>query len=166
MSEATDVVRYLERYRSVISTIILAHGVRSDDVGEVFRRVESALLAHAPSDAAAAATAITTAARQAALDWRRRHPPADDASPWPDGPLIDVSDFDDLGLPVSELDVIEAMRELPRRCQILLWALLGGIPDSFFAETARLHVAGSIGPMRARCLVRLRENLRRAHETP
>lgn len=76
-------------------------------------------------------------------------------------PLVDHTDFDDLGLGLTDEDLIEAIRRLPRHCQVLLFTLLGGLPDGNYAQLSQGAgmAVGSIGPTRQRCLKRLREDL-------
>ncbi len=57
----------------------------------------------------------------------------------------------------------EAFARLPDRCQQLLAMLLADPPFSYAEISARLRIpVGSIGPLRARCL----ERLRRSHAFP
>jgi DNA-directed RNA polymerase specialized sigma24 family protein len=150
------------------TSIVVAHGVSEVDVPDVLQEVWTTLLSHPPKDRATAASAVTTAARRQALLWMRRTGRERAAGLLPEAPLVDPSDFDHLGLEITEHDLIEAIRRMPRHCQVLLFALLGGLPDQNYADLSRSMdiPVGSIGPTRARCLRRLRNDLASRYGSP
>jgi DNA-directed RNA polymerase specialized sigma24 family protein len=163
VSDKHDVEKYIDEYSQLAASILIAHGVSASDVPDIMQDLWTFLLSHPPSDGMTAASSVTRIAQRLALQWIRRTGrefPAGLLSEVP-APLVDHTDFDDLGLGLTDDDLIEAIRRLPTHCQVLLFALLGGLPDQSYEELSKGTGIGvaSIGPTRMRCLQRLRADL-------
>lgn len=163
MAGKSDVARYIGQYTELATSILLAHGIPEADLPDMMQELWTLVISRPLGDHEAAASFVTRTAQMLALQWIRqngREFPAGLLSDVPP-PLVDHTDFDDLGLGLTNDDLIEAIRRLPRHCQVLLFALLGGLPDQSYAQLSKgaSIAVGSIGPTRQRCLRRLREDL-------
>ena len=155
----------IERYSPLVWAICLRYRLNRDDADDVGQSVWLLLIEQIGSlrePAALPGWLATTIARECLRILRatRRHdhvglPPEDQMPPDPDATMI-------------EQEVIAAERnaalraafaELPRGCHELLSMLISDPPFAYADVSAALGIAvGSIGPMRARCLDRLRRS--------
>jgi RNA polymerase sigma factor (sigma-70 family) len=155
----------IERYSPLVWSICLRYRLNRDDADDVGQSVWLLLIEQIGSlrePAALPGWLATTITRECLRILRatRRHdhaglPPEDQMRPDPDAAMI-------------EQEVIAAERntalraafaELPRGCHELLSMLISDPPFAYADVSAALGMAvGSIGPMRARCLDRLRRS--------
>jgi RNA polymerase sigma factor (sigma-70 family) len=155
----------IERYSPLVWSICLRYRLTRDDTDDVGQSVWLLLIEQIGSlrePAALPGWLATTVKRECLRILRAagRHdhaglPPEDQMPPDPDATMI-------------EQEVIAAERnaalraafaELPRRCHELLSMLVSDPPFAYADVSATLGMAvGSIGPMRARCLDRLRRS--------
>jgi RNA polymerase sigma factor (sigma-70 family) len=153
----------VERYAPLVWSICLRHQLHRDEIDDVGQSVWLLLVERIGSlrePAALPGWLATTAQREClrVLRVARRHEhaglPADDQMPPdPDAMMIEQE--------VIAAEIGAALRaafaELPTGCRELLSMLAGDPPSAYADISATLGMAiGSIGPMRARCLERLR----------
>lgn len=167
----------IRRYRRVIYAVPQRMGLPPEECAEVFQRVSMLLFERLSSvrDPGRLAGWLTTTCRReawlvsrTASERARRWVPidADDDDPGADAArrLTDVRPLADEECAEIERARIlhEALDALSERCRLLLSALLhdedGGSYDRIAKQLGMSR--GSIGPTRARCLARLREQLR------
>jgi len=154
----------IERYSPLVWSICLRYRLDrqdSDDVGQSVWLLLVERIGMLREPAALPGWLATTTQREClrVLRASRRHEhaelPDDQLSPDPDAAMIEKE------ILAAERDaaVWAAFAELPRGCRELLAMLLSDHPHSYEDISATLGMrVGSIGPMRARCLDRLRQS--------
>jgi RNA polymerase sigma factor (sigma-70 family) len=162
----------VNRYRRLVYTVPLRAGLDEDTAADVFQRVFTALVEQLDDIAQPgrlSAWLVTTARRETWRAVRRRAPalPAGNA-----GAAAEMEELPDQAvLPDEQLVRLEeqhavrsAVAGLDERCRQLLTLLFYRATTPPYAEIASaLGIAvGSIGPIRARCLERVRRHLAEA----
>jgi RNA polymerase sigma factor (sigma-70 family) len=156
----------LERFTSRVRHVARRHRLRAEDVDDVVQTTWLRLLEHLDGvrEPAALGAWLETTARRECLRTLRsgeREAPTD------------VELFADIAAPPMEASALEAaerrealahaVKRLPRRQRALLRLLLDDPAPSYFEIASTLDMPiGSIGPTRARCLARLRQDLQLA----
>ena len=152
------------RYRGLLLGVALDYRLTPDEAADVMQEVWARLLEHIADirdPAAIAGWLRTTASRQclAIRRWQWRESPVADAGNdvafvWDADALLDAS--------ARRAALHRAVRGLPGRERALIEALLHPTPLSYAEISRRLSMPiGSIGPIRARALRRLRAALAR-----
>jgi RNA polymerase sigma factor (sigma-70 family) len=163
----------VNRYRRLVYTVPLRAGLDEEGAADVFQRVFAALveqLDHIAQPERLSAWLVTTARRETWRMVRRRTPVLPtgslDAAPGEAEELPDAA-----VLPDEELVRLEdqhavrtAVASLDPRCRDLVTLLFfRADPPPYVEIAATLGIAvGSIGPIRARCLERVRRQLAEA----
>jgi len=155
----------VDKYKNLIFSIPIKHGLSRDDAADVFQRVCLLLLAELPQlrEPRALPMWIIRVTSHECGRWRRheRAPGATaaeepsalrDERPLPDDVLAQLG---------QEQALREAVRALPERCRRLIEMLFFESPARPYQEVAKSLglAAGSIGFIRGRCLTRLRRQL-------
>jgi RNA polymerase sigma factor (sigma-70 family) len=166
----------VQRYQRLVYAVARRAGHDEHAAADVFQTVFTRLMQALPSlqqPDRLRAWIVTTAKREALLQWRRGQrtvslSPADDADPEGAG-LSDPAD--EAPLPEQLLDELQqmhllrlAMEQLDARCHGLLTLLFADAEDLLPYEQIAIRLdmpTGSIGPTRARCLGKLRTLLAR-----
>ena len=159
----------VDRYKALVYSIALRAGLPEEDAADVFQTAFQRLLENLDTIRAPqglAAWFITTTKREAwrVLRARQRESPEADAG---DAPMAGTGDFPgahpEESLLADRALVREAMARLGGRCRDLLDLLYFEAESPSYEEISRrLRMPiGSIGPTRARCLVKLRDILKR-----
>jgi RNA polymerase sigma factor (sigma-70 family) len=155
----------VERYQRLVYTIPARYGLTSAEIDDVFQSVWLSLLRNLKNlrePSRVSAWLVTTARREC---WERRRGSDYERSVSTDLDTIltekegDEMSPEDLVAQYREHQVLkEAMGQLGGRCQELLWLLYFDAAIPSYADVAeKLDMPiGSIGPMRARCLKKLR----------
>jgi RNA polymerase sigma factor (sigma-70 family) len=155
----------IERYAPLVWSICARYRLDREDIDDVGQTVWLLLVEKLGSlrePAALPGWLATTTQRECLRVVRVAHrhdhaelPPADHMLPDPEAPMIDEE------IIAAERDAAlrAAFAELPSGCRDLLSMLTTDPPCPYSKISANLGVAvGSIGPMRARCLARLRSS--------
>jgi RNA polymerase sigma factor (sigma-70 family) len=144
----------VRRYERLIFSVALRNGVTRDEAADITQMTFVALLeslGRLREDERLASWLMSVARR---LAWRQRR-----RSERERGFVPDVGGMDDLIAAWERVAVVqEGLQRLGSRCRDLLLALYFDPAEPSYAEVARRlgRSAGGIGPMRARCLRRLR----------
>lgn len=155
----------VERYQRLVYTIPARYGLTPTEIDDVFQSVWLSLLRnlsnlHDPSRVSA--WLVTTARREC---WERRRGSDYERTVSSDMDSVlsetvgdDLSPEDMVAQFREHQQLREAIKKLGERCQELLWMLYFDSTVPSYADVAdRLDTPiGSIGPMRARCLKKLR----------
>jgi len=155
----------IERYSPLVWSICLRYQLNRQDIDDVGQTVWLLLVERIGSlrePAALPGWLATTTKHECLRILRatRRHdheglPPEDQMPPDPAATMIDQ----ELITAERNAALRAAFAELPRGCHELLSMLISDPPSAYADISATLGVAvGSIGPMRARCLDRLRRS--------
>jgi RNA polymerase sigma factor (sigma-70 family) len=153
----------VRRYTGTVWAVARAYRLSPQDTEDVSQTAWLQLATHIRGlkDPAAVGSWLATTARREILRLLRRRGrevPAD-----PHRPGRDVTDLEEAGEEVvirAELRTIVGcgFARLPERCKTLLALLIQDPPPSYVEISQALGIPrGSIGPMRARCLGRLRK---------
>lgn len=146
------------RYERLVFSIALRYGLSREDAADVCQSAFTALLEQldAVRDGTRLGAWLATVARRHAwrLLERSRHESGVDPGTEPD-PVEPIADAERL------LWVTDGLLALSEPCRDLLLALYFDESEPSYAEVAQRfdRPVGSIGPTRARCLQRLREEL-------
>jgi RNA polymerase sigma factor (sigma-70 family) len=155
----------VERYSPLVWSICLRYRLSRDDIDDVGQSVWALLveqIGHLREPAALPGWLATTTSHEClrVLRATRRHDhaelPPEDRMP-PDAATAMIEQ----GIIAAERDAAlrAAFAELPRACYELLSMLISDPPPAYADISATLGMpVGSIGPMRARCLDRLRRS--------
>jgi RNA polymerase sigma factor (sigma-70 family) len=144
----------VRRYERLIFSVALRNGVTKDEAADITQATFVALLeslGRLRDDERLASWLMSVARR---LAWRQRR-----RSEREHGFVPDTGGMDDLIAAWERVAVVqEGLQRLGSRCRDLLLALYFDPAEPSYAEVARRlgRSAGGIGPMRARCLQRLR----------
>jgi RNA polymerase sigma factor (sigma-70 family) len=152
----------VERFTPLAMSVIRRHRLSGQDAADVNQVLWLRLVEHLHEirDPQALPKWITTTARNECLRLirsQRRTRPVDPLA----ADLVDVVDDAELDAEMLSAERQQALREafaqLPAQCQAILSLLVADprVPYSEISERLEMPV-GSIGPMRARCLGRLR----------
>jgi RNA polymerase sigma factor (sigma-70 family) len=154
----------IERYSPLVWSICLRYRLDrqdSDDVGQSVWLLLVERIGMLREPAALPGWLATTTQREClrVLRTSRRHDhaelPDEQLSPDLDAAMIE----EELLAAERDAAVRAAFAELPRSCRELLAMLIGDRPHSYEDISVKLGMrVGSIGPMRARCLDRLRQS--------
>jgi RNA polymerase sigma factor (sigma-70 family) len=158
----------IERYKRLIYSIPLKHGLSADDAADLFQAVCLDLVAELPRlrDPKALPKWLIQTTTHKVLKWKRRQSRtvADDVSACEaEGPPQEMPDAR-----IEEIEQEQAVRDaleaLPPRCREMVDMLFFEVPPRPYIEVAaQLGLApGSIGFMRNRCLRRLKVELLKA----
>ena len=153
----------VERFAPLVWSVARAHRLRDADAADVSQTIWLRLVEHldrlADPDRLAGWLVVTTRHEcLRTLRWSQRVDLTAEAEP-----VVDVR-TDDLGRGLEQREravaLMAAVERLPSRCFLLVRLLLCDPPPAYdvISETLDMPV-GSIGPTRARCLQRLREDL-------
>ncbi len=153
--EAWDVL--IDRYERLVFSVAVRNGLSHDDALDVSQITFSTLLdslAKLRQDESLAWWLMTVARRQS---WRIRHRGRREIAV----PEVEVSPEDPLVNWERVASVQQALQQLGNPCRDLLIALYFDPESPTYAEIARRlgRSIGGIGPMRARCLARVRVHL-------
>jgi RNA polymerase sigma factor (sigma-70 family) len=161
----------IARHERLLYSVARRAGLSHEDAADVFQRVCVRLYHWLPTirepERVAAWLFVTT--RNEAIRQSRRarrevsFDPSDaETAPWRAEPLDVRPPADEELLDLERAEVLErAIDELPERCRVLLRAFLAGDTANYRELAEKLGMPiGSIGPVRARCLSRLRQLLR------
>jgi RNA polymerase sigma factor (sigma-70 family) len=147
------------RYQRLVYAVPLREGLSAADAAEISQSTFEALIESLDRirDPDRIGYWLMTVARR--LTWRRRTANRAELSIG-DAPLDDVVD-DQSGDWVRSVAVYDAVAQLAEPCRALIFGLFFDPAEPSYEELSRsLDVAiGSIGPMRGRCLERLRDRL-------
>jgi RNA polymerase sigma factor (sigma-70 family) len=154
----------IEKYRRLIYSIPLNFGLNADDAADIFQQTFISLIENLERlrpDSNLGAWLTTVARRHALhrLRKRKREKP---------GVNEDIGDSEELlasvatesHVPFEQVQIIDqGLNRIGHRCRELLMALYFDSQQPTYEEIARrTNIAvGSVGPMRGRCLERLRE---------
>jgi RNA polymerase sigma factor (sigma-70 family) len=155
----------IERYAPLVWSICVRHQLSRDEIHDVGQTVWLLLVENIGSlrePAALPGWLATTTQRECLrrLRAQRRHghaelPAEDQLPPDPEATMIE----EEILAAERGAALRTALAELPRDCRKLLSMLVSDLRYSYAEISAALGVAvGSIGPMRARCLDRLRRS--------
>lgn len=155
----------VERYQRLVYTVPARYGLTQAEIDDVFQSVWLSLLKNLKNlrePDRVSAWLVTTARREC---WERRRGSDYERTVSTDLDIV-LSDKEDDEMPPEDVvaqyrehqRLREAMGQLGQRCQKLLWMLYYDATIPSYADVAeRLDTPiGSIGPMRARCLKKLR----------
>jgi RNA polymerase sigma factor (sigma-70 family) len=152
----------VHRFGGLVWSIARAHGLNAADAADVSQTAWLRLVEHLDRirNPERVGTWLASTARHEALRVLRRAgrelPVGDEAELEPRGAVVETPDASALA---SERDALlwKAFMTLPPRCQRLLRVLIADPAPSYREVAASLEMPiGSIGPIRARCLTRLR----------
>jgi len=155
----------VERYQRLVYTIPSRYGLTPAEIDDVFQSTWLSLLRNLKTlrePDRVSAWLVTTARREC---WERRRGSDYERSVSTDLDIVlqdkedDELSPEDLVAQFREHEVLQiAIKRLGERCQDLLWMLYFDSSIPSYAEVAeKLNTPiGSIGPMRARCLKKLR----------
>lgn len=159
--------RLVDRYARLVWTVARSHGLAAADCEDVSQTTWMRVYQHLGKlrDPERLSAWITTTARRESLKQitrGKRHLPVGDGS------VLDQPG-DSLNYPEESAlarerngEVLRAFCGLDSRCQALLGLLALDPPPSYDEISATLGLArGSIGPIRARCLARFEQQLKR-----
>lgn len=151
----------VERFAPLVWSVARAHRLRDADAADVSQTIWLRLVEHldrlADPDRLAGWLVVTTRHEcLRALRWNQRVDLIEE-------PVLDVR-TDDLGGRLEQHErsvaLLAAVDRLPSRCHLLVRLLLLDPPPAYEVISESLDMPiGSIGPTRARCLQRLREDL-------
>jgi RNA polymerase sigma factor (sigma-70 family) len=155
----------IERYAPLVWSICVRYRLAPEDIDDVGQTVWLLLVEKLGSlrePAALPGWLATTTQREClrVIRLANRHdhavlPPMDRIPPDPDARLIE----EEVIAAERNAALRAALAELPRSCRELMLMLAAEPPCAYAEISATLGVAmGSIGPMRARCLARLRRS--------
>jgi RNA polymerase sigma factor (sigma-70 family) len=152
----------VRRYRRLIYTIPLRFGMPLSAAEEIFQEVSLTLLQklHTLRDETRLSAWIVTVTRRACIQRWRQLPAAISIDELPEHPDEIDSDMEEALLNLERRHTLQqAMEQLDERCRRLIEALFFTDPPASYQEIAQaLGVPeGSIGPIRARCLDKLRK---------
>ena len=151
----------VDRYERLVYAIPLREGLDEDDAADVTQETFTALLHNLDSivDPERIAHWLMTVARR--TTWRWRSGRARQRSAMTNVDVLAVDDHSDAML--DALAVHEAVLSLEEPCRSLVLALFFDPHEPSYAQIAmRLdRPVGSIGPLRGRCIGRLRSELER-----
>ena len=164
----------VRRYERLVFSVARRSGLDEDASADVFQRVFVSLVEHLPTlqqPDRLSAWLVTSAKREA---WRTgRRAAAQRAVHAPEEQAVDVADTartaEDEVLRLEEQDLVRrAVESLDGRCRDLMQLLFYSEEQLTYAEiAARLGIAeGSIGPIRGRCLERLRHQITVLRQEP
>ena len=160
--DATAWSRLIRRYRRLIYSIPVAHGMSAADASEVFQRVSVLLfenLGKLRRVESLTAWIVTTSRREcrAYLRAARRVEPLGDAVP--EIPVAPPDVPERLEAVQNEHTLALAFAELKEPCHSLLTALYLEDPPPAYDELSRRldRPIGSLGPTRSRCLEKLKK---------
>jgi len=165
--EAQAWAQLVERYQRLVYSVAMRHGLSADDADDAFQSVFAILLSKLETcrDQRRLGAWLTTITRREA--WRILRQRAASVYAPGEGLPEDLSAAEPPPEAVierlEEQDLIrQALDRLDGRCRQLLWHLFYTPEQLSYAEIARQLAMpeGSIGPTRARCLLRLRRILR------
>ena len=153
----------IERYEPLVWSICTRYRLRNSDIEDVGQTVWLLLveqLGKLREPAALPGWLATTTQREClrALTAARK---SEDAAKLDDASLVvDASVIEQEILAAERNAALRlALRDLPPHCQQLLAMLISDPPRSYAEISTALHIPiGSIGPLRARCLERLRRS--------
>ena len=153
----------IERYEPLVWSICARYRLRNSDIEDVGQTVWLLLveqLGKLREPAALPGWLATTTQREClrALTAARK---SEDAAKLDDASLVvDASVIEQEILAAERNAALRlALRDLPPHCQQLLAMLISDPPRSYAEISTALHIPiGSIGPLRARCLERLRRS--------
>jgi RNA polymerase sigma factor (sigma-70 family) len=154
----------VEKYKRLIYSIPLNFGLTIEDAADIFQQTFISLvdnLERLRPDSNLGAWLATVARRHALHHLRRQKRvqlgKKEDIAESEDFQAIEATDF---FVRLEQAQVIDqGLNQIDRRCRELLIALYFDYRQPSYEEIARrIHIAvGSVGPMRGRCLERLRE---------
>jgi RNA polymerase sigma factor (sigma-70 family) len=157
----------LERYGRLIWSVALRTGLREDEAEEVFQRTWVAIVEgiHELRDANRLASWVASTARFQVYRWfsesgrQRRLTSLERASTEPCEPAIEAAAEENLLRLEGVAALYDALEALDGRCRKLIELLFLTEPQSDYHHVSdQLGLAvGSIGPIRARCLTRLKK---------
>ena len=164
----------VRRYERLVFSVARRGGLNEDAAADVFQRVFVSLVEHVHTlqqPDRLSAWLVTSAKRET---WRAgRRAAAQRAVHAPEEHAVDVPDSDmtaeDEVVRLEEQDLVRrAVESLDGRCRELLQLMFySEEPLSYAQIAARLGIAeGSIGPIRGRCLERLRQQLNVLRQRP
>jgi RNA polymerase sigma factor (sigma-70 family) len=164
----------VRRYERLVYSIPRRNGLDEDAAADVFQRVFVSLVEHLNTlerPERLSAWLVTSAKRET---WRAsRRAAAQRAVLAPEDDASDVPDTDaaaeDVMVRLEEQDLVRrAVESLDGRCRMLLELMFYSEEPLTYGEiAARLGMAeGSIGPVRGRCLERLRNQLATLRQQP
>ena len=158
----------VERYERLVYTVPTRYGLTPAEIDDVFQSVWFSLLRNLDKlrePDRVSAWLVTTARREC---WEHRRGADYERSVTTDFDNMSI-DIDGDEMPPEELvseyrqheSLRQAIDKLQDRCRRLLWLLYFDAPIPSYAEVAeKLDMPiGSIGPMRARCLKKLRAEM-------
>jgi len=159
----------VERYKNLVYSIPLKHGITGDDASDIFQSVFFELLSHLGTirNPKALPMWLIQTASHKCLHFRKQQgrfsPMIDDADEMEDpatGSMLEET----LAEWERERMVERALTELPERCRTLVEMLFYEIPPRPYEQVAQdLGLAlGSIGFIRGRCLDKMRKSLTKA----
>ncbi len=151
-------------YSALVLTVVRRAGLGHDDAEDCAQQTWVALFRKRHSiknPKAVPAWLIQTAHRKALTFHRNQARRADLRANYPDPPPSRLPDEDVSALQEIAL-VNAAFSRLDLRCQKLLWKLFGSETEESYGEIARKMKVkvNSIGPIRSRCLLKLKKNLK------
>lgn len=158
----------ISRYERLIYHTALQTGIATDEAGDVFQAVcliwlEQLHRLRDPEQVGA--WLVTTTRRECWARFRRSRPVIEDS----EASLAEQAAADEspeaMAAQAEDARAVRrALRQLPEPCRTLLLVFFYDSSQPTYAQIAeRLHIpAGSLGPMRARCLAKLKEILQRA----
>ena len=155
----------IDKYKNLIYSIPIKYGFSQEDATDVFQSVCLALLSELPKvrePKALGSWLIRTTSRKC-FRWREEHQKHEEAEldeRYIKGEARDLPE--DLFREVEKEQFLrEAVMELPPECRRLISLLFFAVPPLDYDQVANElgTVKGSIGPMRMRCLEKLRKSL-------
>lgn len=167
-AEAWD--EMLERYGRLIWSVALRLNLNPDEAEEVFQRTWVALVEgiHKLKQPDRLVSWIAGTARNQGLrllDEKSRNRRETGLVEVAESTTSDTT-VDDLAMTQETAILYQALEQLDERCRLLLRMLFWDDPSPDYQEISRSTglAVGSIGPIRARCLTRLRKIFLRLHE--
>jgi RNA polymerase sigma factor (sigma-70 family) len=154
----------IERYEPLVWSICMRYRLRNSDIEDVGQTVWLLLveqLGKLREPAALPGWLATTTQRECLRALTSARKSEDAATKLDEAALVvDASVIEQEILAAERNAALRlALRELPPHCQQLLGMLISDPPRSYAEISAALHIPiGSIGPLRARCLERLRRS--------
>jgi len=155
----------IDKYKNLIYSIPLKHGIPPDAAGEIFQQVCFELLTALPNlrEAKTLAAWLITVTSRKCFDWNRHEQRYQAMDTETEGTLPEISKPSDTLLLELEREQIlrESLRHIAPRCRVLIRMLFFDNPAVPYEQVAMsLGLAkGSIGFIRMRCLRQLRRVL-------
>ncbi|MBV9768158.1 MAG: sigma-70 family RNA polymerase sigma factor [Bryobacterales bacterium] len=155
----------IDKYKNLIYSIPLKHGIPADAAGEIFQQVCFELLTALPNlrEAKTLAAWLITVTSRKCFDWNRHEQRYQSMDNETEHTLPEISKPSDTLLLELEREQIlrESLRQIAPRCRVLIRMLFFDNPAVPYEQVAMsLGLAkGSIGFIRMRCLRQLRRVL-------